>query len=175
MKAYRMIWPAASASVWLFLSGVANASLENGPNIGFGLSGHGDFLGTTVTDPGVAFSRTAQLQPNAKSSTPRGETAKPGSDKANVLAPMALNSFSNVPDKISTAVVIDSKGSPVGAVRKVEMDAKGKPIRVEIALLGSQQIVALNSSDLSYDAAKNVLTAGLENSQIVGLPVIPQN
>jgi hypothetical protein len=89
-------------------------------------------------------------------------------------APMALNSLSNPPDKIATAGVVDDKGTPVGAVQRVEMDANGKPTKVELALLGTEQIVALDSSKFSYDEPNNMLTAGLDKSQIVQLPVVPR-
>ena len=87
---------------------------------------------------------------------------------------MALNSLRNPPDKIAHAMVVDDRGTPVGAAQKVEMDMKGKPIKVDITLLGTEQIIALDSSNLSYDESNNVLTAGLDKSQIVLMPVVPQ-
>ena len=87
---------------------------------------------------------------------------------------MALNSLPNPPDKIATARVVDDKGTVVGAVQKVEMDQSGKPIRVDIALLGSDQIVALDSARLSYDASNNVVTAALDKSQIAQLAPQPR-
>jgi hypothetical protein len=52
-------------------------------------------------------------------------------------------------------------------------DANGKPSQVEIALLGTEQIIALDSSKFSYDEPKNVLVVGLDKSQIVRLPAAP--
>lgn len=86
------------------------------------------------------------------------------------LAPIALNSLSSPPDKIATARVVDDSGTTVGAVQKVDLGASGNPIRVEIALLGSDRIVALDSRQLSYDEANNVVTAALDKSQLVELP-----
>ncbi len=74
------------------------------------------------------------------------------------LAPMALNSLSNPPAEIATARVVDDKGMTVGAVQKVDIDG-GKPSKVEIALLGSDRIIALEAGQLSYDKSNNVLTA----------------
>jgi hypothetical protein len=86
------------------------------------------------------------------------------------FAPIALNSLSSPPDKIATAKVVDDGGTVVGAVQKVDLDANGKPTKVEIALLGSDRIVALDSSSLSYDQSNNVVTAGLDKGQIAQLP-----
>src|SRR5476649_2126759 len=80
------------------------------------------------------------------------------SNAAPMMAPMALNSMSNPPDKIATARVVDDKGITIGAVQKVDIQG-GKPSDVQIALLGSQQIIALDAGKLSYDVSNNVLTA----------------
>lgn len=93
---------------------------------------------------------------------------------APAMAPMALNSLSNPPDKIATARVVDDKGITIGAVQKVDIQG-GKPSDVQIALLGSQQIVALDAGQLSYDASNNVLTAALDKTQIVQLPAAPRS
>jgi len=90
------------------------------------------------------------------------------------FAPIALNSLTNPPDKIATAKVVDDMGTVVGAVQKVDLDTSGKPAKVEIALLGSDRIIALDSSRLSYDEPNNVMTAGLDKSQIAQLPAAPQ-
>lgn len=86
------------------------------------------------------------------------------------LAPIALNSLSSPPDNIATAKVVDDKGIVVGAVQKVDLDQAGKPTRVEIALLGSNRIIALDSASLSYDQANNVMTAAMDKTQLVQLP-----
>ena len=88
---------------------------------------------------------------------------------APAMAPMALNSMSNPPDRIATARVVDNKGTTIGAVQKVDIQG-GKPADVQIALRGTQQIVALDAGKLSYDVTNNVLTAALDKTQIVQLP-----
>ena len=98
-------------------------------------------------------------------STATGAPSVSGNDVT--LAPMALNSMSNPPIKIINAIVLDIMGRPVGAVRKVATDASGKPIKVAIELLGSHQIIEMDSSNLSYDEADNVVTASFDQSQIV--------
>jgi hypothetical protein len=83
------------------------------------------------------------------------------------MAPMALNSFSNPPDKVATARVVDQKGIVIGSVQKVDVAAGGKPTAVEIALLGTNQIVSLDAKAVSYDATNNVLmTMQASQSQI---------
>lgn len=95
------------------------------------------------------------------------------SDAAPAMAPMALNSMSNPPDKIATARVVDDKGATIGAVQKVDI-AGGKPSDVQIALLGTRQIVVLDAGKLSYDVSNNVLTTALDKTDIVKLPAGPQ-
>jgi hypothetical protein len=90
------------------------------------------------------------------------------------IAPIALNSLANPPDKIATARVVDDKGTTVGAVQKVEMDQGGKPLRVEIALLGANRVVVLPSSRLSYDQPNNVVTADMDKTQLAQLPPAPE-
>ena len=89
-----------------------------------------------------------------------------------VMAPMALNSLSNPPDQLATARVLDDNGTVIGAVQKVDIDG-GKPSKVEIALLGTQQIVALDADKFSYDKSNNILTASLDKTQIVQMPAVP--
>jgi len=101
------------------------------------------------------------------------DAAAKTSDATPSFAPMALNSLTNPPEKIATAPVVDVRGTPVGAVRKVEMDANGKPLQVQIALLGSDRIVALKADALSYDLSNNVVTAALDKNQMAALPPVP--
>ena len=52
---------------------------------------------------------------------------------------IALNSLPDPPASLATAQVVDAKGTAVGAVQKVVMDPGGKPVTVDVALLGSQR------------------------------------
>jgi hypothetical protein len=115
-------------------------------------------------------------QQNAQSAQTTNLTPAGGdgvNDNTTSVAPMALNSLSNPPNKVATATVIDDKGTPVGVVKNVETDATGKPSKVNVSILGSQQIIALDSSTLSYDEPHNVLIAALDESQIMQTPVAP--
>jgi hypothetical protein len=90
------------------------------------------------------------------------------------MAPMALNGITNPPSQLASARVMDDHGVLVGAVQKVTLDAAGTPTQVDVALLGSQQIVALAASQFSYDQSNNLLTAGMDKSQIMAAPAAPQ-
>ena len=83
---------------------------------------------------------------------------------------IALNSLPNPPATLATASVADAKGTVVGAVEKVVMDAGGKPVTVDITLLGSNTVVALDASKFNYDQGHNILTAQLDAVQIAALP-----
>ena len=81
------------------------------------------------------------------------------------LAPMALNSIGSVPAKIQGAPVEDVHGSVLGHVAEIEIDAKGKPLRVDVAL-NSGSTVFLDTASLSYDEAANILVTALNQGQL---------
>jgi hypothetical protein len=89
------------------------------------------------------------------------------------IAPMALNSMASPPDKIAIAKVVDQQGAPVGTVQKVELDGGGKPLKVDIALMGGDRVITLDAAHLSYDAGANLLTASLDRQQLAALPPKP--
>lgn len=76
--------------------------------------------------------------------------------RADALAPIALNSLSSVPAKISAARVLDTHGVQVGTVTRIDSDAKGKPLKANIALTAGGTVV-LDASALGYDETANVL------------------
>jgi hypothetical protein len=84
---------------------------------------------------------------------------------ADEFAPMALNSIATVPAKIAGARVVDPKGVAVGSLVKVQTDAKGKPLKAEIALTGGQTIT-LDASALGYDQTTNVVVAAMDQAQL---------
>jgi hypothetical protein len=87
---------------------------------------------------------------------------------------IALNSLPNPPTILATAKVVDVKGMAVGAVQKVVMDPSGKPVTVDVALLGSGAVVAIDAAKFNYDQGRNVLTAELDAQQIAQAPPAPQ-
>ena len=115
-----------------------------------------------------------QAQPAESMAAATIAPAQPSMPAQPAASSVALSSLSSPPDKIATAKVVDDKGSIVGAVQKVELDASGKPTNVEIVLLGTTHIIAMDPSHLRYDVANNVMTAEMDKSQIVAMLVKPQ-
>ncbi len=129
------------------------------------------------TSPASEREQTRQLNlqaSHAASDAAAASAAQQTAPSQQPLAPIALNSLSSPPDKIATARVVDDTGATVGAVQKVELGASGNPTKVEIALLGSERVVALDSMQLSYDETNNVVTAALDKGQLAQLPPAPQ-
>jgi hypothetical protein len=87
---------------------------------------------------------------------------------------IALNSLPNPSTTLATANVADAKGTMVGAVHKVILDTSGKPQTVDVALMGSNAVVAIAASQFNYDQAHNVLSAQLDARQIAAEPPAPQ-
>ena len=85
---------------------------------------------------------------------------------AEEFAPMALNSIAAVPAKIAGAKVVDPKGTAVGSLVKVQTDAKGKPLKADIALTGGRT-VTLDASALGYDQAANVVVTAMDQAQLM--------
>ena len=87
---------------------------------------------------------------------------------------IALNSLPDPPASLATAQVVDAKGTAVGAVQKVVMDPGGKPVTVDVALLGTGTVVAIDASKFNYDQGRNLLTAALDAREIAQEPRAPQ-
>jgi hypothetical protein len=87
---------------------------------------------------------------------------------------IALNSLPNPSATLATAAVADAKGTMVGAVHKIILDASGQPQTVDVTLLGSNAVVAIAASQFNYDQGHNVLTAALDAQQIAAEPPAPQ-
>ncbi len=67
-----------------------------------------------------------------------------------------LSEMRNPPRKIAIANVLDSSGTIVGAVQKVEVSPQGQPTKVAVALLGKgDKLVVLDADSVTYDPAKN--------------------
>ncbi len=94
----------------------------------------------------------------------------PGPSSSGVIA---LNSLPNPSTTLATAQVADAKGTVVGAVQKIVLDAGGKPATVDVALLGSNAVVAMDASQFNYDQGHNVLDAQLDALQIAQEPRAP--
>jgi hypothetical protein len=80
-----------------------------------------------------------------------------------------LNQVQNVPDRVANARVTDADGTVIGLVQKVELRG-GKPTRLDIALLGSENTVTLDASTVRYDADTNVIDANQSAGQLAAKP-----
>ncbi len=86
-----------------------------------------------------------------------------------LTAPAPLAQTGALPDRVAAARVADPDGRVIGAVQRVEL-LDGKPVRLEVALLGSETVVTLDAATLRYDAASNVVTASQGASQLLARP-----
>ncbi|HEY2007702.1 MAG TPA: hypothetical protein VGH23_01845 [Rhizomicrobium sp.] len=82
-----------------------------------------------------------------------------------VLAPMALNSYSRFPHNIGSAPVYDLDAHRVGQVKALNADAAGKPASMEI-WLPSGLTFTVPASNIGYDEQQNIVTAGLTDTQL---------
>ena len=88
---------------------------------------------------------------------------------ASLAALVPLNQVENMPERVATARVTDADGRVIGAVQKVEIE-NGRPIRLDIALMGSANTVALDAGSVRYDAANNVVATGESVSRLLAYP-----
>lgn len=86
-----------------------------------------------------------------------------------LLVPMPLNQTSAAPERIAAARVTDCDGKLIGAVQKLEL-RDGRPARLYVALLGSDNTVSLDAATVRYDAALNAVAAGRSASQLMADP-----
>jgi hypothetical protein len=103
---------------------------------------------------------------------PAGIAAAQGTAAVQDVAPMALNSFSTVPQGISTAIVIDQKGTTLGIVQKVETSSTGSPTKVDVMMPGGRQLV-VDATSASYDALSHRVIADqgvVQTAQTVAQP-----
>jgi hypothetical protein len=87
--------------------------------------------------------------------------------QADALAPVALNSFSSVPAKLSSAQVQDQNGHVLGTVERVQTDQDGKPDALSFRAASDGRIVVIGASAVSYDG--HVLVTSNDQPQIAAL------
>jgi hypothetical protein len=88
---------------------------------------------------------------------------------ASLTAMVPLNQVENVSERVATARVTDADGRVIGAVQKVEIQ-NGRPTKIDIALMGSANTVALDAGNVRYDAANNVVATSESISQLLAHP-----
>lgn len=79
------------------------------------------------------------------------------------FAPVALNSLTAAPAKITTAPVMDMNGATVGTVRAIATDQNGRPSA--ISYVAGNRLVVVAAQAVSYDAQKNVVVADTSKAQ----------
>jgi hypothetical protein len=80
-----------------------------------------------------------------------------------------LNRVENMPERVTATRVTEADGRVIGAVQKVEIE-NGKPSRIDIALMGSGNTIALEAGSVRYDAANNVVATSKAVSQLLARP-----
>lgn len=86
-----------------------------------------------------------------------------------IASPVPLSQVDNPPDRVADAAVTDVDGTVIGMVRKVEL-RDGKPTRLDVALLGSENTVTLDAATVRYDSGANIVDAGQSAGQLLARP-----
>ena len=73
------------------------------------------------------------------------------------LAPVALNSLTATPAKITNASVLDQTGAVIGKVKAVATDQDGKPSAM--SYVAGKNLMVIAAPAVSYDAQKNIVVA----------------
>jgi hypothetical protein len=98
-----------------------------------------------------------------------GAAAAATSPVSAISNPVPFSQVENIPDRVASARVTDADGIVIGAVQKVELRG-GKPTKLDIALIGSENTVTLDASTVRYDAATNVVATTESASQLAARP-----
>ena len=86
-----------------------------------------------------------------------------------ILVPVHLSQANDPPERIAMARVTDAAGIVIGTVQTLEV-RDGKPARLDVALLGSENSVSLDAATVRYDAASNVVAASQSAGQLMAHP-----
>jgi len=73
------------------------------------------------------------------------------------LAPVALNSLTAAPAKITAAPVLDQNGTVIGKVKAVATDQDGKPSAM--SYVAGKNLMVIAAPAVSYDAQRNIVVA----------------
>ena len=84
--------------------------------------------------------------------------------------PVRLSQVIDPPERVAVARVTDAAGKVIGAVQKVEL-RDGRPVRLGIALLGSETVVTLDAATVRYDAGANVVATTESVGQLMARPL----
>ncbi|HVV27001.1 MAG TPA: hypothetical protein VHC40_03455 [Rhizomicrobium sp.] len=91
----------------------------------------------------------------------------PALAQADEIAPAALNSFTSVPAKLSSAQVLDQNGHVLGTVERVQTDQDGKPNALSFRAASDGRLVVIGAAAVSYNG--HVLITSNDQPQIAAL------
>lgn len=81
-----------------------------------------------------------------------------------------LAGMTNPPPIMANANVVSSDGMMVGLVQKIQLDADGKPVSLDVALKDSGRTVSFDAHQMSYNAIDNIVIARASRDEIMGMP-----
>jgi hypothetical protein len=119
--------------------------------------------------PGAERAQTRDLNLQQLQLTRAPMAVANATSSASATAMVPLSQVENISERVATARVTDPDGRVIGAVQKVEIQ-NGRPTRIDIALLGSANTVALEAGTVRYDAANNVVATSESASQLLAHP-----
>ena len=83
-------------------------------------------------------------------------SASEASAQSSSFPPMALNSYSTLPARFSSARVYSEQGALIGNIQRVDHTPAGSPSAVLIGIAGPR-VVSLPASAASYDQPANIV------------------
>lgn len=80
------------------------------------------------------------------------------------FAPVALNSLTTTPARITAAPVLDQNGTVIGKVKAVATDQDGKP--AALSYVAGNHLLVIAAPAVSYDAQKNLVVADVSKTRL---------
>jgi hypothetical protein len=80
------------------------------------------------------------------------------------MAPVALNSLTVTPAKLTSAQVLDQNGAVIGKVRAVVTDQDGRPSA--LSYVAGNRLLVIAAPAVSYDAEKNIVVADTSQARL---------
>jgi len=83
---------------------------------------------------------------------------------ADDMAPVALNSLTIAPARLTAAPVLDQNGAVIGKVRAVVTDQDGRPSA--LSYVANNRLLIIAAPAVSYDAQKNIVVADTSQARL---------
>jgi hypothetical protein len=80
------------------------------------------------------------------------------------MAPVALNSLTIAPARLTAAPVMDQNGAVIGKVRAVVTDQDGRPSA--LSYVAGNHLLVIAAPAVSYDAEKNIIVADTSKARL---------